>query len=115
MPIKAENLARYPKDWRNVVARIRERSGNACEGSPAYPDCRVPNGLPHHATGSIVVLTVAHLDHTPENCSDNNLKHWCQRCHNTYDLPTRRRNAAKTLRSRKAVGDLFEPPTQEHT
>lgn len=37
-----------------------------------------------------VVLTVAHLDHTPENCDESNLAALCQRCHNRYDAPTRR-------------------------
>lgn len=36
-----------------------------------------------------IVLTVAHLDHTPENCDPDNLRHWCQRCHNKYDAPMR--------------------------
>jgi len=36
------------------------------------------------------VLTVAHLDHTPENCEPQNLKAMCQRCHNKYDAPMRR-------------------------
>jgi hypothetical protein len=89
MPIRPENRQRYPADWPDVVATIRARSGNACEGSPAYPDCRAVNGMPHWVTGSKVILTVAHLDHTPENCAPENLRHWCQRCHNTYDAPMR--------------------------
>lgn len=105
MPIKPENKALYPKDWKAVVERIRKRSGNRCEGSPAYPDCRVENHKPHPDTGSLVVLTVAHLDHQPPNCADDNLKHWCQRCHNTYDLPHRRKNAAQTRLVKR--GDLF--------
>lgn len=36
-----------------------------------------------------IVLTVAHLDHTPENCADENLKALCQKCHNRYDAPMR--------------------------
>lgn len=108
MPIKAENRVRYPKNWKQIVERIRERSGNACEGSPAYPDCRAANGKPHPVTGSKVILTVAHLNHTPEDCRDEILKHWCQRCHNTYDLPHRRKNAAATNRAKKASGDLFQ-------
>lgn len=44
-----------------------------------------------------IVLTVAHLDHTPENCDPANLRAWCQRCHNIYDAKhraqTRRVNA----------------------
>lgn len=35
--------------------------------------------------GSKVVLTIAHLDHTPENCNDENLRALCQKCHNGYD------------------------------
>jgi len=35
----------------------------------------------------MVVLTVAHLDHTPENCDEANLKAMCQRCHLAYDGP----------------------------
>lgn len=49
-----------------------------------------------------VVLTVAHLDHNPENCSDENLRHWCQRCHNQYDAPHR----ANTRRQASAKGNL---------
>lgn len=101
MPIKAENRARYPKEWKQIVARIRERSGNRCEGSPMYPLCNVGNGERHPSTGSIVVLTVAHLDHQPENCADDNLRHWCQRCHLTYDAKHHASNARAT-RARKS-------------
>ena len=89
MPIRPENKARYPANWQAIRAEIKERSGDRCEGSPGYPECRVPNGAPHPVTGSTVVLTVAHLDHMPENVEPANLRHWCQRCHNTYDALTR--------------------------
>lgn len=39
----------------------------------------------------VIVLTIAHLDHMPENCEPENLRAWCQRCHNTYDAPERAR------------------------
>ena len=87
MPIRAENRARYPADWKAIRGRILDRAGHACEGSPAYPDCRAPNYDAHPVTGSRVILTIAHLDHTPENCADDNLRAWCQRCHATYDAP----------------------------
>jgi len=87
MPIRAENKHRYPRDWKQIVETVRVRSGNRCEGSPAYPDCRAENYQPHPVTGSNVVLTTAHLNHTPEDCEMSNLKHWCQRCHITYDAP----------------------------
>lgn len=58
-------------------------------------------------TGAKVVLTVAHLDHTPENCADENLKDMCQACHLAYDHEHHQRNARATRRARKADGDLF--------
>lgn len=38
----------------------------------------------------VIVLTVAHLDHIPENVDMDNLRDWCQRCHNRYDIPHRK-------------------------
>ena len=54
-----------------------------------------------------IVLTVAHLDHQPENCADDNLRAWCQRCHLAYDAKHHAKNGRETRQSRKAVGDLF--------
>lgn len=61
-----------------------------------------------------IVLTVAHMDHMPENCDPGNLKALCQRCHNRYDQPHRRKNASATNRTKKACGDLFAPHTKEN-
>lgn len=55
-----------------------------------------------------IVLTTAHLDHTPENCADSNLLAMCQRCHLRMDSDEHQRNARATRRSHKAIGDLFE-------
>ena len=107
MPIKPENRARYPKDWRCIADAIRERAGQRCEGSPHYPDCRAQNGEPHPETGSRVVLTVAHLDHTPENCEPENLKAMCQRCHLTYDAKHHKRTAYETRKAAALTNDLF--------
>lgn len=100
MPIKPENRARYPANWKQIVAQVRERSGNRCEGTPAFPDCRAVNGEPHPETGSRVVLTTAHLDHVPENCDLTNLRHLCQRCHLTYDAQHHAQTAYATRRAR---------------
>ena len=112
MPIKPENRARYPKDWKQIRERILERAGNACEGSPAFPDCRIPNGTmrvngggEHNVTR--IVLTIGHLDHTPENCDATNLRAWCQRCHLNYDAKHHAQSAYKTRREGKAVSDFF--------
>lgn len=127
MPIKPENKARYPKDWPAISARIRMLAGNICE------NCRLGNGwigyrnesgefvriadsgkaedYAGHATGYRVfriVLTVAHLNHQPEDCRHENLKAWCQKCHLAYDKDHHQRNAAETRKARKASSDLFE-------
>ena len=54
-----------------------------------------------------VVLTVAHLDHQPENVDRANLRAWCQRCHNAYDAPMRRAGISQRRRAAAAVGDLI--------
>lgn len=113
MPIRAENRDRYPDDWKEISLSIRERAGNRCEGSPAYPDCRAENGEPHPETGSRVVLTVGHLNHQPEDCDPENLRAWCQRCHLTYDAKHHAENARQTRRARMACGDLFETTEAE--
>lgn len=102
MPIRLSERARYPKDWPAISFSIRERAGWKCEWCPAE------QGKPHPVTGSKVVLTVAHLDHTPENCEPDNLKALCQRCHLRYDAEHHRANSHQTRRRAKAAGDLFE-------
>ena len=92
MPIKPENRHRYPTDWVAVIRpSILARAGHCCEGSPQYPTCRAANHAPHPVTGSVVVLTIAHLNHRPEDVRPANLRAWCQRCHTTYDHAHRRR------------------------
>lgn len=109
MPIKPENKHRYPKTWKAIRAAILERAGHRCEGSPDFPECRAENHRPHPDTGSRVVLTIAHLNHTPEDCRPENLRAWCQRCHLHYDRHHHRENAARTRRSRHPVRDMFDP------
>jgi 5-methylcytosine-specific restriction endonuclease McrA len=50
----------------------------------------------------VIVLTVAHLDHNPENNDYSNLKAMCQKCHNSYDAPHRR----QTFKKSKLIGQL---------
>ena len=101
MPIKPENKSRYPKNWKQIRERILQRAGNRCEF------CGVENHTyrynPKTGKEAYIVLTIAHLDHTPENCSDDNLRALCQRCHNQYDAEhrkqTRKGNSAeKTIK-----------------
>lgn len=103
MPIKAENRARYPKNWASEIRpAILDRAGHVCER------CGAANYQPHPITGSRVVLTIAHIhDPDPANCDPGNIQALCQRCHNTLDAPMRAANARASRREKKAVGDLF--------
>lgn len=108
MPIKPENKARYPKNWSTEIRpAILERAGHKCEGSPDYPECRIDN-YSINKKGSKVVLTIAHLDHTPENCNFDNLRAWCQRCHLNYDKEHHAETRAQTKRDNNPVADMFD-------
>lgn len=134
MPIKPENRGRYPADWKAIVAKVRERSGDRCEGSPAFPDCRVPNGaVGYRQEGrwvqlgtsideaglacdaavddgykvTRIVLTTAHLNHQPEDCRMENLRHLCQRCHLHHDRQHHAETSAATRRARANTLELF--------
>lgn len=141
MPIRAENRARYPKNWTSeIVPRIRARSGNRCE---CTGQCGVPHidevgerrcDREHGDTGYIdfggnwriapasevgkpfgeygervvrTVLTVMHLNHQPEDCSDGNLLHGCQACHLRYDAPRKHAEMKARRRAQRAARDLF--------
>jgi hypothetical protein len=103
MPIRPENRSRYPADWKHISAYIRfVRADSRCEcegecGRGTH-EGRCPNvhGLRAYGTGSLVVLTVAHLDHTPENVADDNLKAMCQGCHLHYDKAHHAQTARRT-------------------
>lgn len=107
MPIKPENRKRYPKNWKEISERIRfDRAGGRCEFIIGAARCEALHGRPHPITGSKVVLTVAHLDHIPENCDDENLLAGCQRCHLRYDAKHHAKTAASTRRC-KQTRELF--------
>jgi 5-methylcytosine-specific restriction endonuclease McrA len=132
MPIKPENKARYPRDWQQIRARILSRAQNRCEqcGAPnrtmvmrdsttyMLADGQVfeattgeklglARGSEYPGTRSVlIVLTIAHLDHTPENCDESNLLAFCQRCHLAYDKTHHIANSRATRRHGKAAGEL---------
>jgi hypothetical protein len=55
----------------------------------------------------VIVLTVGHLDHTPENCAPANLRAWCQRHHLAYDQQHHAHTAYATRRAARGTPDLF--------
>jgi len=98
MPIKPENRKRYPENWKEVRASILERAHDHCE----FCGRKNHSHFWNEKTGKMVqvVLTIAHLDHQPENCDPSNLRALCQACHNRYDAKhraeTRRMSKSKT-------------------
>lgn len=106
MPIRPENRHRYGKDWPEFSRHIRfDRAGGQCE---CYGECgrrthdhegRCPNrhNSPAYGTGSNVILTVAHLCHTPE-CREH-VKAMCQGCHLHYDREHHAKTRAATARA----------------
>lgn len=127
-----------PKEWKRIRAAILDRAGNCCEGSPKFPDCRAPNGVlgvrvdgeflhgdrlqkyaEDFASGHgddddmparhvRIVLTIAHLDHTPENNDPANLRALCQRCHLAHDAGHHAANARATRERKSGQGRLFD-------
>ena len=137
MPIKPENKGRYPPDWKEIRVSILERAQHRCEQCKVPNHARIARGADTDAgtymtedanvydaeTGkhlgqcrmsdysvarmATIVLTIAHLDHHPENCDPANLKALCQRCHLAYDAEHHKATAQATRRSGLAVRDLF--------
>lgn len=134
MPIRPENLLRYPPDWPQIRDRILQRASHRCE----WDGCDVPHRsegywrgddwvrMPPalreagYKVGDVVacsdgtelkliriILTIAHLDHTPENCADDNLRAWCQRHHLRYDAKHHAQTAYATRRARANTLELF--------
>lgn len=107
MPV---DYSKYPDNWREISLRIRERSGGQCECegecghyciTPGPRRCIERNGeLSKWAKGK-VVLTVAHLNHNPMDCRDENLKAMCQRCHLAYDHEFHLANSRETRRRKQ--------------
>lgn len=118
-PIRTEDKHRYPPDWPQISRQIRQqRALNRCEctGQCGYDhDGRCPsiNGGPNPVTGSVVVLTVAHLDRMPENCDPANLLAMCQRCHLAYDKGQHKATAARNRAAAATTG--MEPLPERNT
>lgn len=143
MPIRPENKALYPADWKAVSLAAKERAGWACQ----HPGCvarqyawgkwiKLTGNAPGHAfipwgqaetyalarqaaaeayfaqgeegvRPTVIVLTVAHLDHDPTNCAPENLRAMCQRHHLAYDQAHHAQTAYSTRRAGAVVAELF--------
>lgn len=119
MPIRPENRDRYGPDWSAFSDYIRfGRAGGHCE---CEGECgrgthlgRCPNthGAIAYGTEEIrVVLTVAHLCHTPE-CREH-VKAMCQGCHLHYDKGHHAETAFTTREAAAGQLRLIEAPTRK--
>ncbi len=106
MPIHPEDKNRYPDNWDEIRSRILHRAQHQCECMgecglhPARRCTELNNTSAAYAKGK-VVLTIAHLDHTPENCDGDNLKAMCQRCHLRYDREHHDESRRRRIRESK--------------
>jgi hypothetical protein len=115
MPIRPENRARYGDDWPAFsesirVGRAKGRCECAGECGRGTHQGRCPNeqGSAAYGTGSAVVLTVAHLCHTPE-CREH-VKAMCQGCHLHYDKAHHRETAERSRAESSGQADLLGLP-----
>ncbi len=142
MPISKENKARYPKNWKAIRAEVLERAGNRCEWVENGARCILTHGewglrdldgtwwrSEDFANGSIpemiqfergdklklahrVCLTIAHLNHIPEDCGEPgnrpNLAAWCEKHHLDYDRPLHMVNSRKTREKKKGQTNLLD-------
>lgn len=125
MPIKPENVSRYPPNWRELRRQILARANGMCER------CGVPNHVWRirgtdtwsrnemqvetwatcdELQVSYIVLTVAHLNHQPEDNRLENLQTLCQRCHLRLDQQHHAETAYASRRQGRVVADLFAAP-----
>ncbi len=116
MPIRPSEKARYPKDWRLISLEVRERAEGRCEcveecGLHPWGRCVERQGRKAFFAKGQIILTVAHLDHVPENCGTpgkrDNLKAMCQRCHLRYDREHHAETSRETRARKIGQGSLF--------
>lgn len=117
MPIKPENKKLYPKNWKEIRQQILERANNECEfcgvenHEIGYRNkdgifIRTPSLSYQEAAKHLgykvfkIVLTIAHLDHNPQNNNPENLRALCQKCHLNYDKEHHAESRKKTRKNK---------------
>ncbi len=132
MPIRPDQRGVYPPTWSSeIVPRIRARADHRCErcGVPhralgwrdgeglfhmvaedgTMAEVRRLNAVSHEHRHMMIVCTVAHLNHDPADCREDNLLLLCQRCHNRHDVAhrvaTRRRTRCERSGQQSLWGD----------
>ena len=109
------NRSLYPPNWDEIALKITTETNWTCE--QCKRPCRRPGEsveqlskrlgqpIPHPQQ---YCLTVAHLDHRPENCDRANLRALCAPCHCRYDL-SQMGTKQRLKRERKGQLNLLNP------
>lgn len=115
----------YPENWEEIAFAVkqeanwicekcnrpcRKKFGNQMESAEAFCDrLRAEYGVGDGVLGDVkkaigrYTLTVAHLNHRPEDCDRSNLRAWCSRCHVRHDA---RERWARIYVRREKLGQL---------
>lgn len=122
---------KYPENWKTEIRpRILKRDGHRCK------KCGLPNHAivlsrsrtllaeydKHHTAreargfynepgdpATVIVLTIAHLDHDTANNDAANLAALCQKCHLTHDAQQHAstRRAARLARKNRGIAEFL--------
>jgi hypothetical protein len=110
----AMNYSDYPENWKDIRAEVLERAKNA----DGISQCECVGGCEREHKGTRclhlqygrlttrskykVILTTAHLCHTPHCAQHDHLKSMCQPCHQVFDLRERQKREGGSTRARKS-------------
>lgn len=103
----------WTQGWRGIWTWKPEWPRDGGFIGQSYADARAVAAGIHWAHGEsgpkpiVIVLTVAHLNHQPEDCRPENLAAMCQRHHLAYDHDHHRANAQATRRAKAGTMELF--------
>ena len=108
MPNGIRIRAKYPENWKDIVAAVRLRSGNRCEchgecglhrTNPGPRLCVEENGQRAKWASGRVVLTTAHICDCDPPCGNvSHLLHLCNRCHLRLDVQLHINHRRRNLR-----------------
>jgi len=90
---------RYPANWKEIANAIKEAADWKCQ--KCGKQCRRP-GEPFDTHKN--TLTVAHLNHIPEDVRPENLMAMCSICHLRYDAA----HHAETRRNKKQLENITD-------
>jgi len=82
--------ALYPPNWDAIALAVKQAANWTCE--ECGRECWKPGEITSEAIQAdrsrwaTFTLTVAHLNHRPEDCRPENLRALCAPCHCRYDL-----------------------------